>query len=399
MKIKKIKLYLITAFLVNVLLCQSYVIYFLEPIKNEEWAATGSFNSIIIPDSYIFQRVAESIANDQIVVLVAGSDTATEFKNVNYFYGILWWASRVQNTIVPSLFWAISNYSWNIATYINSILVLITSIYIFLLSTKIGIKKHSAYYISVVYILLPITLYNSIGFVKEIPTAAFITIFVYHFINKQKAVALLFAMLLVLTRYQLFAVIVLFYFVSILRKPIIFTIIILFIISAIYPSIDFNILASNAADTFRKQHVSTLNVGALIEQIRNEIPIASFLAILIRVMQSVYEPIITLILNRTNPQFNNVLVLSYLISNIVLVNMWTKSLIYVFIKKNLDRNMSLIYSIFIIYVILVGGFSFISHRYLFGIIPIMMVIASKFFFNVSLQNFNYNTHLNMNRNV
>ena len=409
MKIKKIKLYFITAFLINVILCQSYVTYFSESIVNEtggfsanQWASTGIFSSIIIPDSYPFLEVARSVSKTQIVVLVEGSRTDTEYMKVSLITSILWWAKRVQNSFIPSFFWTIANYNWNIVTFFNSILVLITSIYIHLICNKMNINKHSAYYISIIYLLLPINLYHSIGFIKEIPTAILMTAFVFHFLNKQKKITLLCAILLVLTRYQLIVVIGMFYLISTQRQPLKVSILLLFGVTAIYPFLQHDILESVAGNVFRQQHLSVLGIGAFVEYTRNEIPLFSSVAIVIRVLQTIYEPIIGLVTGSTDHYFNNsinVLVALYFISNIILLKMWVKSTIIIFTKSDVRRELSLILSFFLIYIIFVGGFSFISHRYISGIIPIMMIIASKYCFNFNFQNIILNTNIIMNRSV
>ena len=398
MKFQKIKLYLAIAFLLNLILSRSYVTYFADSLENEEWMVSEQFESIVIPDTYVFRQVAVRVAETDIDIPLRDGTVGT--KKVSLIESILWWGTRIQNTYIPSLIWFASNYNWHFTTLFNSILALITSVYICLICAKLNIKRFNVYYISVLNILLPVNLYHSIGSLKEMPTSMLMTVFIYYFLNKQHKIALLFAILLVLTRYQLIVVIAIFYLISTHKKPLKLSIFILIGASAILPYLRLDILESAAGNIFRQRNFSTLGIGAFVEYIRNEIPFASTFAVIIRVMQTIYEPIIGFVTGSTDHYFKNginVIVGVYLISNILLLKMWIKSTFIILTKIECRREISLILSFFLIYIILVGGFSFISHRYISGIIPIMMIIASKYCFNFNFINIMIDTNIIMNR--
>ena len=354
MRINKIAFYLVITFIINVILCQLYTFYFIAELKEQKWDHVNNFSRIIIPDTFAYQNVINYSEIIQSIIF-----------------------SSIKNTIGPSLLWIITFENWNLVTLLNSILMLITSIYIVKLCKLINIEQKKIIILVSIYMILPINLFHSIGALKEIPTSLFITGFIFYYLQKKYFYSLMFMTLAIIFRYQLSIVFALFIIISKFKKPFILTILFLFILSAVYPFFESKLISSTATELYRERFGSVLGIGQYVEMVRNNLYVLSTPAILIRVFQTIYEPIINFLstFSLYENEELNVTKTMYLFSNIILVWWWMKSIINIIFKIE-NHLISLIASLYFTYLIFVGGYSFIHHRYISGIMPIMLILAN-----------------------
>ena len=162
------------------------------------------------------------------------------------------------------------------------------------------------------------------------------------------------------------------------RRPLRDSIFLVIFISSIYPYIrSLNIFSLDSILLYREDSLET--GGALIELIRDEIPGLSSIAILVRVIQSVFEPILTFVKNPTIFEDGglSIYTVSGLPEALVLAPFWILAGVgivrEVVARKEGSRDIQKMYALIVLFVIPVGGFSFIHHRYLFPITGIVMM--------------------------
>jgi hypothetical protein len=180
-------------------------------------------------------------------------------------------------------------------------------------------------------------------------------------------------------RYQLIGVLVLFCFVeSHAKNPLRAAAIWLCVISMAYPLFaNIDILSSEATKLFRED--SGTSMGAVVETVRSNVPVLSAIAISIRVMQSIFEPLVPA--PDTYWIFEgdsiSVLAIAYIISFFIMLPFWWRAMWastrMLLVSRPVSRGASSLYALILIYVVLVGGFSFVHHRYLFPITALLML--------------------------
>jgi hypothetical protein len=334
-----------------------YTSIFYETLISGDMHEMPGFARIAIPDTFLYLELFKNfIQSDSIFV-----------------------ASNVKNSKGPISLWYLANGNWYVIAAINSFLVFLSMVYVFRIIQHFEIKL-SKLSLTFVYIgITPIFVYYSIGALKEIPSLLGLLGFFYHYLKNQRVGWIFFALVLIFFRYQLIFPITAFVIIDkIFRNPLKISIVCLLIIASLYPFISMlNIFGNNATEIFRTDQA--YSIGAVVEEVRNRIPFLSALAVLLRVFQSIFEPILTLIQNQTfyeRDGFSIYLCYNFF-QNLVLSPYWLLTIIGIirafFRRKQSNRDMDRIYAFLAWYMITVGGFSFISHRYLFPISGLILI--------------------------
>ena len=334
----------------------AYVANFHSALASGDWIDVKGYTRIVIPDTFVYKDLI-----DEELSLLAIS------------------VIGIKNAIGPAIIWNIALSDWFLVVVLNSLMLLALLLYVIELCKHFKIPRQRTRFIVLALGLMPTMAYFSIGALKELPTLLAITAFHFHFIRQQTARWMLMVIILLLFRYQLIAVLGIFYLVDRYAKnPVRTSVIILLAISMAYPLFsNMNILSSEATALYREESGSS--TGGLIEGVRSSVPVASAVAVAVRVVQSILEPLVPA--PDTYWFFEgesiSVLAITYIISLLLMLPFWWRtakaSYRVTFENSPASRDLASLYSFIIIFAILVGGFSFVHHRYLFPITALVMI--------------------------
>ena len=348
----------------------TYYNYFSIYLEQDQFTNILGFTRVVIPDTFIYKSVLD--------------DTSNIFQSIII--------SSVKNTIGPSLIWALVLKNWTIVILLNTLILLISIIRLIRIARILNLNYFNLnlYYI---ILFLPITLYFSIGSLKEIPCFFGLISFYYFYIKGLKFKIILYFSFLFIFRYQLAFPLLCFIFfdrfkINILNTSTLF----LIAIMIFYPFFSFNILASDATIIFREGSDTSGKLGTIVENIRSNIPFLSFFAIIFRCIQTIYEPLFTFlkIFSFYEDGDLNIFSLFQFISTLILFPFWYtffKRLIIILKNKYIfEQNIIRLYSFCLLFIIPTAGFSFIQTRYLYPIVGLLIIatlkpLKSKFNFN------------------
>jgi hypothetical protein len=337
-------------------------LFFADALNYGDWIDVKGFTRIVVPDTFIYKSVIE---NQNLLTALA--DTS------------------VKNTLGPSTIWYFANGDWIIASCLNSFCLFFVLLYVTKIATILKIKNNQIKTLLIILSLLPSTIYHSVGALKEIPTMLFLTGFFYHYIKKQNTRWIIYTLMGTFFRSQFILVVSIFLLSNRFQhKSLLVSFYILFIISAAYPLLHLDVLSSESTAIYREEAsaVSGGSFGAFVEVIRSSIPVASFFAIIIRIFQSVFEPIITFLSTRSLFEEGSfsIILIAYLSSVIICIKAWIifPKTILLSIKKSCDIDMNKIklYTLCVSFIYPVGGFSFIHHRYLYPVMGLLLLAGA-----------------------
>ena len=333
-----------------------YTKIFYEALISEDWYSVDGFRRIVIPDTFLYKNLLESEASIYLIAF-----------------------SGIKNSIGPSLIWFLAGMNWYVVVLINAVFVYISLKYLVQIGSYFYLHIHPIFIFIILLGVMPTAIYYSIGSLKELPMICSFTGFFYHYLKRQKVLWVTFFLLLVFFRYQIFIPLIIFVVLSkYSRRPLRDSIFLVIFISSIYPYIrSLNIFSLDSILLYREDSLDTS--GALIELIRDEIPGLSSIAILVRVIQSVFEPILIFIKNPTIFEDGglSIYTASGLPEALVMAPFWILAGIGIMREvvacKEGSRDIQKMYALIVLFAIPVGGFSFIHHRYLFPITGIVMM--------------------------
>ena len=338
----------------------TYYKYFSEALNNSAWRGVYGFTRIIIPDTFLYLHIIDY--SDPIMSMVV---------------------SGVKNTIGPSLIWFMTNGNWVLTSLVNSILLFIGLMYFANTAQLFGVRSRKIRSIMVLLALLPATLYYSVGALKEIPTLVFLSGFFYHYLQREHIKWLLFAMLLVLFRYQLGASLLLFIVADQFNKRSLnIVILVLIFIAAVFPYLqEVSIFTSGATEYYRAVFGVESSIGGMIEFVRDTVPGVSLFAVLIRIFQTIFEPFLTFFRNPTFYEYGDISILTvtYVVSQAMLLRYWLSFMkrigLIIRNQNRIPRNIKRLYMLCLVAVVPIAGFSFIHHRYLYPVTA-LVILAS-----------------------
>jgi hypothetical protein len=320
------------------------------------WLSVKGFTRIIIPDTFIYYDIIN-------------------FNNP--IYSIL--ESTVKNTIGPSFIWYITDGNWIETILINSFFVYISLYFFEKIAIELGSDRKSMLIGMTILAICPSTIYYSIGALKELPTVCFTLAFLYYYITSKKIKLCFFAFLLFLFRYQFVFIFLLFFFFEYLDVKKSF--IILILIAFLFPAFKhFNMLGYESSLTYRLDSGNLDSLGYWVEYVRNNIFVLSFFGILVRIFQSLFEPFLAFLHSFSFYENNLLSVIKIILfSSLILFTPY----IYCFFKNFIffafaERKIKAIFIFICISTYFIGGFSFIHHRYLVFIFPLMILLCISF---------------------
>jgi hypothetical protein len=350
--------------LLSFTISSSYYLFFEKSIGAGEWTEVQGFTRIIIPDSYMYLN--EMNSGGTLVSLLESS---------------------VKNTIGPSMIWFIVQNDWILASLFNSFQILFTLLYLSKISKILGIEESEIIAIMIIVALLPATIYHSVGALKEIPSMMLLTGFFYHYLIKDKNTCILYAIIGGIFRSQIVFILIIFWiadsFQSKLKKNSLFIALsILILISAVYPLLKFDAFTTSSNVLFREESGGGGIIGGFMESVRDSVPIISVIAILFRIVQTVFDPILTLISQRGFIENGNIslMLVFYVSSLLICLPSWFTlyiSMRNIVLQQNradcMDNNIIKLYTLCLAFIYPVGGFSFIHYRYLYPVTALLLI--------------------------
>lgn len=355
MRIKKIQILVILLCTIFFGISFLYYEYFSEFLTNDQFTNANGFTRIVIPDTFSYKNIID----DELII-----------------QSILF--SSLKNTIGPSFIWVITSNNWVLVSFLNTVFVFFTLRYLIKITNELKLPVHKSYYLIIIIVALPTTLYFSIGALKEIPCLFALTGFFYNFIKKKTAASIFFLFFLIVFRYQ-FAF-PLFFFIILDRfkkKSLSISLLFLCCIAFFYPLLELDVFSKDAIVFFRESNEGS--IGAIVENVRSNILGLSLFAVAFRNFQSIFEPILVFL---KAPNFYdegniNIYGLCQFLSVVVLIKYWLQFFVgFINVIRNpkfYDRNIVRLYTLCILVIIPTAGFSFIQHRYLYPVTGLMIL--------------------------
>jgi hypothetical protein len=335
-----------------------YSNFFIDYLVVNEWLNVSGYTRIIIPDTFLYLSILDG--NSLVSLLNIG----------------------IKNTIGPSLLWYLTDGNWYLMIFLNWLMIGLIAIYIVKISNIYSISTTQIQVAALLFLLSPTCAYYSVGALKEIPTTLLLLIYVRGILTGSKWSVIVSSILLILFRYQLAVVIGLIYILALRKKTILRnSIIIMLLLIAIYPFLQGNnLLSSEATLSYRETYGVQGSIGSYIELLRNNYPVLSIVGVLIRVLQTILEPILTLLRSGFyEDESLSVYAVAHVTGFFLVIGyiyMYLKKLFYMIRRPGkVNSDISFLYTLLFIFLVLIGGFSFIHQRYIIPLFPLIMIAA------------------------
>lgn len=336
-----------------------YLHVFNDCLISGDLEAVKGFRSIALPDTFLYASLVDYSSIFQSVLI-----------------------GSVKNSIFPSLLWVITGSNWSIMLLANALISYLITVYMGNLASQYQVPPRKAQLAMIVFLLLPTTFFYSIGALKELPMALCIVAGIYYFNARKFTIVFFIATLLCLIRYQMIAIILILVFAKIFRGLMRYSMSIILLIMLFYPAFSsFEWFSEAATSLYRDQAGQLGSLGSSVEYARDHLFVISAIAILIRVFQSLFEPIITIFQLGSFYQdgYLSVYNIFHVITSIAILPyliFFLKKLNEVlFGKTKKTIQVEFIYSFLVISLISVGGFSMVHGRYLLPFIPLIMIAS------------------------
>jgi len=338
-----------------------YLDYFHIYLYNGDWLdLENGYTRIIVPDTFIYNNIVDVD---------------------NAWFSII--SSGVKNTIGPSLIWFFGQFDWFVVLGINIFFIWFIFVFFERNLRFYAVEKVQIQRAMVLLALLPSMWFYTIGALKELPMMLFLLMFVHYFNQKKWIGFFLTLVALVVFRYQLMVILLTtFACIKVTSRSFRFSLLGIIVLSLVYPSItSLGPVEMEAVERFRSFQENS--IGGFVENIRNSYYGASLFAIIIRVVQSLFEPFLTFIMSPGNYFYEDgwfsvyrFIQFSTLAMVVPYIYRALLNMIGIYkIGKFCNMNIQFIYVMLVLSVVMVGGFSFIHHRYLFPFFPLIMIAA------------------------
>ena len=345
--------------LICLALSLSYYSHFADALQVGVWQDVDGYTRIVIPDTLLYQALSEGNSVRTTLVIAA-----------------------VKNSVGPTAIWYITGNSWIGVAVVNAVLLFAALWFVWGISGELSFRRRNRRLALLIVALLPDTIFYSVGALKEIPNMTFLLGFFYFYISRKRIKSTLLAFMCVAFRFQLVLPIAAFIFVDLvtanrLKSGLVF----LAMACMVYPFIGrLAIFASSTTELYRQTYGVADSLGGAVESIRNNVPVVSLLAIAFRVVQNIFESLIEFSRSITFREHGSlsVTVMADFFSGLIMLPFWLK-----FFRKTgtllrsrrPDRNVDRLFLLCAVFVVPVGGFSFIHGRYLYPVLCFIILGA------------------------
>lgn len=340
--------------------CLLYVFTLHEHLENAEWEHVAGLTRILIPDTFMYAAIVEE----------------NDFTTSVLFSGI-------KNSIGPSAIWYLTGFNWYAVSFFNVAILYFVTVYIEKNCRFYGVADTAIRRSTLIFVATPAVAFYSVGALKELPMMLLILMALYYYNRKAWGWAVLAASMLVVFRYQM--IIILFFMVILAgfkNKSLKYILTLLFAAAAAYPALEkLGVLEQGVTLFFRQEYGQQDGFGAVVEYIRSNVFVASAFAILIRAMQSFFEPFLAFLGKGTFLEEGSFSVMDFVQFFTLLMLMpifWrfmTKFVLVLRHGRRVSKDVQMLFGLIVASLILVGGFSFIHHRYLYPFFPLLLIAA------------------------
>lgn len=310
-----------------------------------EWLNINGFTRVVIPDTFRYFNLGEN-----------------DFSDVG----------SVKNSFIPALLWFFLKFNWYRALWLNFLINIAAFVFISKILDKQFISKERKTKILVLILFNPGSLYYSLGVLKEPLTLLFLLSSLYYFLNKKWLYFVTSCILLVLVRFQFLYFLLFLFTTNLLKIKRCHFMVFLFLMLALFPLWrDFMDVYNSAGEIYRENMQQGYSLGGYVELIRDKVPILSGFGVVLRMIQSVFEPFLSigaLVEQGALSVFSLVQLIS-LIFFAPSIFLWFR---YFFLSSR--SEIEPILQMIFLFIVVVGGLSFIHHRYLYPIIILMLIM-------------------------
>jgi len=350
-------------------------------VQDSRWdvSKSGNFSRIVVPDSILYRQIAESLVSDRIDPVLLGQVTSqlqlSDITEMSFFF------LATRNYFGPSfLGYLMSSIRFG-DLFINIILVGSTGV---IFVKLLGLLNISSTIPLWVLFLNPETIYYSQGFLKEIPCLFLTAMFVYFLLIRKYLRCLLPITLVLLVRYQIAVIFLMILFLEIvplryrykcLQYP-------LFVFFALLPLLYKTLLNRAVVGyyLYREESGPGTGIGAAIAYLQFNFPFFGYIGVPIRFFQTMIEPFPAMVLFSDG---EGVINLYYCILSASMIMMspfyslFFNQLFNIVIRGRREifsYDISKIILTIAMYLLTVGVNTFISHRFIYPIVPLMAFV-------------------------
>lgn len=291
---------------------------------------------------------------------------------------IAYLSAGLRNNLFPVMMWSIIDGNWYMSLFVNIALLFFAVIYLRKIAEHIHLNVSSK--VMFLIVLLPETFIYLIGMLKEIPTLLLLSAMTLYYLRNQWLRFIVCAILLVLLRYQLSAVVALFLTSQLIYREysVRFLVAVFSLLSAFYPMVIVLVPGFGAENSELYREISGgSGFGSMIESIQFNVYGVSLLMTVVRFFQMVIEPWPSP--QVFGPHGFNVIALMYTISVLVLLPIWFRFFKYltyaIRFPASLNRDESVILCMSVSFLLIVALNSFVHHRYLYPAMGLILLIA------------------------
>lgn len=339
-------------FLLAVFAFASFSYYFLIIQDSYDvFSSDGRFSRIIIPDTFIYKSYGES----QNTII-----TTLDIKN---YIGPAFLAYVMKDIPYGDII-------------INILFIGIVGIYFIKILKLLNINSTLPL---LILFLNPESIYYSQGFLKEIPSLLFVTMFAYYFLKKKYVYLVPIILAAGIFRYQIGLILILILCMEIFPKYK-FKILhlFLFLLFALLPVVYIYLVPAELYYLYSAgSEIPPLGIGSIIFSSLQNIPLFGYVGIPIRILQNLFEPFPRVPLFYGGEGIINLYFVTMLISLFIMVFFYIiffKSSFFFILGKYRNKMSEPLYRllfIILIFAILASINSFVHHRYMYPIVPLM----------------------------
>lgn len=293
-------------------------------------------------------------------------------------------SSGVKNSIGPGFLWAAAGKSWYCMLAINLAITFFIISFFKKICLDVFLTKRLVQTGVLVLLCSPFMIYYQIGALKELPMMLFMLIIVHEWMTRKWSLFFLAVLFLILFRYQMSIVLILtLFFMCFKKNGFRVCLAVLGLAACLYPALSsISVLSIDATQYYRESNGFQGSFGGWVESVRVDFYGLSLFAVIFRVFQTLFEPII-LITGRMSffegmsfSVYDFIQFVTAVFYIFFVFRMLLNGLILLRYPKYVSDEIVFLYVFIFTSLFLICGFSFIHHRYSFPFFPLMLIASS-----------------------
>jgi len=135
-----------------------YISFFHEALENSIYQNVNGYTRIVTPDTFLYKNIINT-ENVLLSIILSG----------------------VKNSLGTSFMWYLSSFNWYVNNILNIFFILLIVLYTKKLLLEYNVQESKIQLAILSIIILPSTIFYSIGSLKEIPTALLFIMILYYY--------------------------------------------------------------------------------------------------------------------------------------------------------------------------------------------------------------------------